>query len=336
MKRAAIFAAIAGLLIGTAIVGYYGFGAVAQALGRIGWGGFLSIVAYHVALLAGLGLSWWVIVPSPRGRLSAYVWGRIVRDSGSEILPLSAIGGFIMGARALTVLGVPMALAIATTVADVTTEFTAQLGYTALGLALLARFHPDAHLIYPVAWGLGIGIVGAFCFLLLQRRGIALLEKLSWRMASSWLPDASSRAQSVQQALDAIYAAPSRLAGATAIHFTCWIASAFESWLAIHFMGSNLGFTAVLAIESLLYAIRSAAFVVPSGIGVQEGAYVMLGPLFGLPPETALALSLIKRGRDLAIGVPALLLWQASEGRVHFRRRAGTGTPEGRHEANDG
>jgi len=47
----------------------------------------------------------------------------------------------------------------------------------------------------------------------------------------------------------------------------------------------------------------------------------MLGATFGVTPETALALSLLKRGRDLAIGVPALLVWQMLEsGRVLARR----------------
>jgi hypothetical protein len=47
----------------------------------------------------------------------------------------------------------------------------------------------------------------------------------------------------------------------------------------------------------------------------------MLGAIFGLPPEMALALSLLKRGRDLAIGIPALLAWQTLEGGALFRRR---------------
>ncbi len=48
--------------------------------------------------------------------------------------------------------------------------------------------------------------------------------------------------------------------------------------------GATLDFAAVLVIESLLYAIRSVAFFVPNAIGVQEGAYVMLGAGFGLAP----------------------------------------------------
>jgi uncharacterized membrane protein YbhN (UPF0104 family) len=53
----------------------------------------------------------------------------------------------------------------------------------------------------------------------------------------------------------------------------------------------------------------------PGALGFQEGAYVLVGPLFGLGPESALALSLIKRAKDLAIGAPALLIWQVGEGR---------------------
>jgi hypothetical protein len=54
---------------------------------------------------------------------------------------------------------------------------------------------------------------------------------------------------------------------------------------------------------------------------VQEGAYVLLAPLFGLSPSAALALSLLKRGRDIAIAVPVLLSWQALEIRRPLRRR---------------
>jgi len=75
----------------------------------------------------------------------------------------------------------------------------------------------------------------------------------------------------------------------------------------------------VLAIESLLFAVRNAAFIVPVGLGVQEGAYALLGPLFGLPAEAALALSLIKRARDISIGVPLLLSWQFVEMRQPSR-----------------
>jgi len=117
---------------------------------------------------------------------------------------------------------------------------------------------------------------------------------------------------------DAIHDAYGRRADVsigTACHFVAWMATSLEAWVALHFLGASLPLAAVLALESFTYAARSAAFFVPSGLGVQEGGYVVLGAIFGLGPETALALSLAKRARELTIGVPALLLWQAIEAR---------------------
>jgi hypothetical protein len=57
---------------------------------------------------------------------------------------------------------------------------------------------------------------------------------------------------------------------------------------------------------------------------VQEVAYALAAPLFGLPPESALALSLAKRARDVAIGLPTLLCWQFAEARHIATRAAGS------------
>ena len=63
-------------------------------------------------------------------------------------------------------------------------------------------------------------------------------------------------------------------------------------------------------LESLGQAVRAGAFAVPGALGVQEGGYVMLGRVVGLGPETALALSLAKRVRELVLGIPGLIAWQ--------------------------
>jgi hypothetical protein len=91
--------------------------------------------------------------------------------------------------------------------------------------------------------------------------------------------------------------------------------------VAFRFADRALPFGEVLVIESLLYAIRTFAFAIPNAVGVQEGAYILVGTAFGLTPEMALALSLLKRARDLAIGLPALGIWQIAEGGRLWRRR---------------
>jgi len=42
---------------------------------------------------------------------------------------------------------------------------------------------------------------------------------------------------------------------------------------------------------------------------------VLFGQMIGLPAEAAVALSLIKRMREVAFGVPALISWQWLEAR---------------------
>jgi uncharacterized membrane protein YbhN (UPF0104 family) len=92
------------------------------------------------------------------------------------------------------------------------------------------------------------------------------------------------------------------------------VGTALWGWIALYLIGRPVPFLLVFAIEAILSGIRSAAIFVPGAIGVQEASYALLGPLFGIAPPTAVALSLLKRARDLAIGVPILIAWQFAEG----------------------
>ena len=54
-----------------------------------------------------------------------------------------------------------------------------------------------------------------------------------------------------------------------------------------------------MALEALISVVRSGAFLIPGAIGAQEIGYAALAPLVGLPPETALAVSLLFPWHDL-------------------------------------
>lgn len=47
---------------------------------------------------------------------------------------------------------------------------------------------------------------------------------------------------------------------------------------------------------------------------MQEAGYVLACALIGVPAAPAVALSLLRRVRELLVGAPALGLWQAVEG----------------------
>lgn len=315
-----ILAAILGVAAMAALVAYFGAGAVFRSMVSVGGIGFAAICGIHLVLIAIMGLAWRILLPGvPAWRC---MWARLVRDSGSEVLPLSQIGGYVLGARALILARVPGTLAAASAIVDITAEFIAQVVYTALGLALLVRLQPGAEAVIPTLIGLAVAVASAAGFVFVQRRGFAFFDRIARALGQGWAERSAAGAVALHEALSNIYTHRVRLSGSTSIHLACWIGSAAEIWLALRLAGHPLPFGAVLVIESLLYAIRTVAFFVPQAFGVQEGAYILLGATFGLSPDLALALSLLKRGRDLAIGVPAIAAWQVIESKRLWRRRA--------------
>ncbi len=323
MKVFAVLALMLGLCVVTLIVGHYGFAAVGRTLFLVGWTGFLAILLIHTGVMILFGICWWILLPAgERPSPWVFVWSRFVRDGGSEALPLSQVGGYVLGARAAILAGLAAPMAIASTVVDVTMELLAQLAYTTLGVTLLSALRPKSGFTTPVIISLGGALVISILFIAAQQRGFGLIERLAHRLARRWAAVAAASAAAIQAAIGAIYRRRGGLLAGFALHLLCWILSAVEPWLALRWMGAPLGFEGVLAIESLLYAVRSVGFAIPDALGIQEGAYILLCGLFGIGPEVALSLSLLKRARDLSLGVPALLAWQILETGRAWRRRA--------------
>jgi glycosyltransferase 2 family protein len=311
---------MAGLALIGVLVGYFGADAVIRSLIAIGWAGFTTVCLIHLALIAVMGMAWWVLLPGTRLWIS--IWGRLVRDAASEVLPLSQVGGYVLGARAIALTGVPGTSAAASTIVDVSLEFIAQIAFTGLALAWLIRLWPGAPVALPVAIGLAAAVILAAGLLVAQRRGFGLIDRVAGILGRDWLEKTAVGAAVLHSAIGEIYRRRSRLCASFILHLVCWIAATVEIWLALRFAGAPLDFGVVLVIEGLLYAVRSVAFAVPNAVGVQEGAYIMLGGSFGLTPEMALALSLLKRARDLALGLPVLAAYQLLESGRLWRRAA--------------
>jgi uncharacterized membrane protein YbhN (UPF0104 family) len=113
----------------------------------------------------------------------------------------------------------------------------------------------------------------------------------------------------------ALYRAPGPLVRACFYNSVSWLLGGVEVGLALHLLGHNVGFSEAMVIESLGQGLKAAGFAVPGAIGVAEGGYVVVCHLFGLAPEVAIALSLMKRVREVVLGVPALIAWHWLERR---------------------
>jgi glycosyltransferase 2 family protein len=316
MKLGVIAAALVGLALTIWLVLHIGVAPIVAAIVSIGFAGFALTCVYAVAVVALMGLAWYALLPAgaPRDVLT-FVLGRQTRDSAGDILPFSQFGGIVIGARAIILRGIAPPVAFASAIADVTTELMAQIAFIILGIGLCISELRASATMAPYVDGLIVGtlllVPGIAAFVFLQTRGSAFAE----RLAARFLPAAMKHTAAFGQAMQEIYDSPGRLAAASTIHLLAWIASGGGIWLAVRLIGGHIDFFSALAIEALLAALRSATVFVPAAIGVQEAGYAALMPLFGLGPEVGLAVSLLKRARDVVIGVPVLLLWQASEGR---------------------
>jgi putative membrane protein len=314
LKHLSIAFAVLGLMSGTLLVGWYGFGKVANATLSAGGTGFAVLCAWQLLLFAILGLAWRAIAPLKRGpRLGPFVWGRMVRDAASSCLPFSQVGGFVLGARAATLHGIPWPVATVSTIVDLTAEFLAEIAFAMGGLLILLARSSDTALLVPIVIGLAAAAIVGGAILHLQRRIAPLFVRLGRRVLGELFDGGREGAANSQEELAAAYGHTGRLALGTAIHLLGWFGKGVGNWIAFHLLGANLDLMGGLAIEAILHAMLAVAFLVPGYAGVQEAGYAALGGLFGIPAEISIGVSLLRRARDLAVGIPILLIWQLFE-----------------------
>jgi putative membrane protein len=327
VRKLSIVLALAGLLLGTVLIGWFGFGPVLAAVGSVGWGQFAVIIGWQFVLFVVLGLAWEAITPGREfRRLLVLIWGRMVRDASANCLPFSQVGAFVFGARAVTLHGISWSLATASTVVDVTAEFLAEVAFTAIGLAILLARAPQSSLAVPVEVGLGLAVMAGVALVWLQQSATPLFATIGGRLASRWFRNSQDHAQVLQAELSLIYGHAGRLAVGFSLHLVGWLGTGVAGFITYRAVGVPIEFDDALAIEALLSAAAALAFLVPVNAGVQEAGYAGLGAIFGVPPELSLGVSLVRRARDIAVGVPVLLIWQAFEARrLRGVERAETG-----------
>jgi putative membrane protein len=177
--------------------------------------------------------------------------------------------------------------------------------------------------VWPLAVGVALALPALGGFVLVQGEfGRRLVKKVLSVFAGDreWLVFGAIDELFAQ--LDALYSNRVGLIRSVIWHLVGWFVGAIEVFVVLNAMGYPLDFGDAVIIESLMHAVRGASFAVPGALGAQEGGLIVLCAIFGVPPEAALALSLVKRIPDLVIGVPGLLAWQAMEGWHFHSRRA--------------
>jgi len=309
----------AGAIAAVYLVWSIGFDPIFAAIARAGLSGLALLCLFALVVFVSLAFAWsFLLPPAQRRSLPDFYLARLVRDSIAEISPFSPVGGMVAAARLMVLKGMSAPYAAASVAGDATTEAMAQVVFLAFGLGV--GFTQFRHLegSGPVTQAmlavLLLAVPGIALLIFLQKRGAMFAE----RLARKFFPQIQAGI-SFHQAIVELYDSRSRLAASAALHLLAWIGAGVGTFIAFRLVGGQIGLWNAVALEALLCTLRSIAAPVPAAIGVQEWGYAMLAPLFGLPAEMGVAVSLLKRAREIVLGVPALIYWQTVEGRAAFR-----------------
>ena len=307
MRRLSVLLASLGIALAAALVLHYDARGIVRAMLSIGWTGAALLLALQGGLFCLLGLAWATVQPGIRPRL--LIWGRMVRDAATTCLPFSPVGGYVIGIRAVALRGPAWTVAAAGTIVDVTAELAAQLLFALFGVLVMVFAQPGSDLVLPL--GLGVGAALVLLVIALSQRG--RIGAIAGALAVRLLGDQGRQATTLGHEAQRLYGNHLRLLGAVCLHSTGWLATGFGTWLSLHLLGMPIEVIPVLALEGLLDAVVAVVFVVPGAAGVQEAGYLGLGAVFGIPPDLALGVSLLRRAREASWGVPILALWQWQE-----------------------
>jgi len=268
--------------------------------------------AVHVAQLAATAMAWRGLFHAPTPGFGLMLRARWIRESLNGLLPLMGIGGGILASTAVVrQTGWPFAGVAAGATVDLLVEASTQLPFLLAGLVILKMVVPGTlpgtHadlLLLPLA----LAVAAALALRAGICRGPAM--RLARRVG---LSDTLSR---LRGALAVVDTRGWTLLAAAAWHFLAWSLGTAEVWVIFWVLGTPAGLAEAYAIQSLGMAARSLGFVVPAGLGAQEAGLIIVAVALGVPVEDAVAMSMLKRLREVLMNLPGLLVWHRLERRA--------------------
>jgi putative membrane protein len=297
----------ASLVATAAMVVWWG----AAHIGAVVWRALPALpaaIAVHCIQLTISGYGWWLLLERPRPKVARLLLARWVREALNTVLPIAGLSGGVAATRLLARnAGLTMAAATAATTGDLTCEAISQAPYLIMTLAIVALLAPGqlspgraALAIVPIA-------LGAAGFVLAQRMGLMrLVERAASRLGFG------QAMAGLHDGLMQLHARPVQVTQSVLVHMVGWGLGGAEVWVILRAIGHPVGPAAAFAIEGLGMAARSIGFALPSGLAAQEAGFVVACAAFGIAAPDALAMSMLKRLRELIVGVAGVIAWRVA------------------------
>ena len=298
-----------GVALLAVLLATHGVGAVREIVLQVGWRAVLVVAAHlPVTLLATVG--WAVLLPPGRRPSLSFLFRlRLIKEAVNALLPVAQVGGDVVRARLAARNGLTGAESAAAAVVDVlaSTVGLALFILTSLVVAMLVLH--DSRLAQA---GLAVIAIVATLVLPLFAAHRAGLHRRLGQFSRRWTAMAE-RIGELGEAFRAIGQQRRQIVASWAWHLAAWGAGALETYVSMWALGLAPSLTQALIVEGLAQAAKVVGFAIPGALGVQEGGYLLLGGALGLAPDQAMALSLLRRLRELTLGGVGLVLWRTTK-----------------------
>ena len=91
-----------------------------------------------------------------------------------------------------------------------------------------------------------------------------------------------------------------------------WVSGAFEIYIFLIIIGVDAKLIDVILIESVTAMVRSVAFFIPAGLGIQELTFIIIGEYVGYSGIVSFSMAIGRRLREILVGLPAIFIWYIS------------------------
>src|SRR5260370_36012110 len=212
---------------------------VIRAVAEAGWW-LAAITGFHLIPLFLDSFEWWILFPrSNRTRLRTIYWIRWMGESVSNLVPAAQVGGDIVRARLAVLYSVPIPVAIATVVADITVSVLVQTFFTVLGLILLIFSTGRTNLMLPTLAGAPLVIGAVAGFFVLQPLGVFLLFCAIFTRCGTdpQRTSLAGKGGKIDQTLRKVYLRKGAIATCSTVTMLCFVVGSAEFWMGRHDVG---------------------------------------------------------------------------------------------------
>jgi putative membrane protein len=316
LRWPAALALALGLVAAVTLFATSDLGQIWAALMMAGWG-VLAVIAAHLPQTLAATFGWRAVIDQPAApRLPRLFRLRWIKEAVNSLLPVAQVGGDLVRARLLIREGVSLRTAAASCTVDVAAGTVSLFAYLLLGLAFFLVAPHERAFAEIAERGIAVAGAVAVAMALAPRLGLfRLIETLVTRYGEERAWKGLGEIVGLHEAVVSLYRQPRRLWPCGLWHLAAWMLGTVETYVGLSILGLQPRWGEAFIIDSLGQGIRAAGFAVPGALGVQEGGFILVGALFGIPSEQMLAFSTVRRIREVALGLPGLIVWGRTEGK---------------------